>query len=318
MSGRDYIADVASVLLQRRIQTTMSVLAMYEFVITIDQEISAVWKRKLSVASILLFATRWAMVLQAIIALAPDAKTTPGCVAEGAISEVALLTLFLITAAFSALRVYALWDNSKLLAGVVFLLQLSPFVSNMWSSIHSEYRVLPAFGCTQIVHFGLKTFTTLVRTSRIPAILGDALVVAVTWVRSFRQVRKANKLGMSVPLSSMLFRDGTAYFLLLLAINVLELCTNLSEAGEGVAHLATVMPPILINRFLLNLRQLSEPNTSSEGLTHSISTPMFRMTIDVTGNMGESLDHGWVEERSDRENSPENDTTAGGPGQESE
>lgn len=55
----------------------LPVLAMYEFVITIDQEISAVWRRKLSVASILLFATRWAMVLQAIIALAPDAKTTP-------------------------------------------------------------------------------------------------------------------------------------------------------------------------------------------------------------------------------------------------
>lgn len=53
-------------------------------------------------------------------------------------------------------------------------------------------------------------------------------------------------------------------------------------------------PPVLINRFLLNLRQLGEPGPS--GNTRTLSTPIFRMSIDVTGNLGEPLDHGWGEE----------------------
>lgn len=59
----------------------------------------------------------------------------------------------------------------------------------------------------------------------------------------------------------------------------------------------TAKPPILINRFLLNLRQLSESEASEH--VRTVSTPMFRITIDVTGNMGESLDHGWEVDGSD-------------------
>lgn len=40
---------------------------MYEFIITIDQEFSAVWRCEKSIATLLLLATRWSMLLQAIL-----------------------------------------------------------------------------------------------------------------------------------------------------------------------------------------------------------------------------------------------------------
>lgn len=42
-------------------------LAMYEYLITIDQEISHFWKSKVSLASLNLIAVRWTMVLTAIL-----------------------------------------------------------------------------------------------------------------------------------------------------------------------------------------------------------------------------------------------------------
>lgn len=286
------MSDQASILLQLRIQTAQSALAVYEYMVTIDQEVSAVWKRPVSAASVLLVSIRWAMLLQALTALLSDgALRSESCRAEVILQLVAVLSLFLSTAVFSALRVYALWDKSIALACVVFLLQSSPFVVNMYIGIHFSYKVIPEAGCSQLTHFDENTFIILARAARIPAIFGDALVVTVTWAKSFGQIRRARQLGISVPLSSLLFRDGTAYFLLLLGINAIELCTRLSEAGEAFAGLAVNLPPILINRFLLNLRQLNESETACP--LRTISVPTFRMSIDVTGNLGETLNHGW-------------------------
>ena len=49
---------------------------------------------------------------------------------------------------------------------------------------------------------------------------------------------------------------------------------------------------MLINRFMLNLRQLGESETSSTEPFQTFSTPIVRISADVVGNMGESLDFG--------------------------
>lgn len=46
-------------------------LVVYEFVITLDQEIAAVWRRKFTATSMLLLSTRWLMLLYPILAILP-------------------------------------------------------------------------------------------------------------------------------------------------------------------------------------------------------------------------------------------------------
>ncbi|PSR73050.1 hypothetical protein PHLCEN_2v11072 [Hermanssonia centrifuga] len=53
------------------------------------------------------------------------------------------------------------------------------------------------------------------------------------------------------------------------------------------------MPPILISRFLLNLRQIDNRDDEETEVTH-VSTLGFCASVSV-GNMGESLDHGPAE-----------------------
>ena len=44
-------------------------LTLYEYAITFDQEVQAVWRRTCTVSSLLLLSIRWVMVLSAIMSL---------------------------------------------------------------------------------------------------------------------------------------------------------------------------------------------------------------------------------------------------------
>ncbi|PSR80106.1 hypothetical protein PHLCEN_2v6807 [Hermanssonia centrifuga] len=105
----------------------------------------------------------------------------------------------------------------------------------------------------------------IVLGTRIAISLGDALVLAVTWVKTARNLAEGARIGMRTPLSTMLLRDVV---------------------------LRTV--PILISRFLLNLRQVGSPEIDSqEGYNSQFSVPGFRVPslASIVGNMGEDLEH---------------------------
>ncbi len=73
-------------------------------------------------------------------------------------------------------------------------------------------------------------------------------------------------------------------------------CRNDSKAEQNSARLA----PILISRFLLNLRQLGELENETQ-FNSRFSIPGFRVptSINIVGNMGADLDHGFSEELDD-------------------
>lgn len=52
----------------------MSCLAVlvYEYIITFDDEVSTIWRRRWTAPSILLLTTRWNMMIQAVINFAPS------------------------------------------------------------------------------------------------------------------------------------------------------------------------------------------------------------------------------------------------------
>lgn len=61
---------------------SLVLLPIYEFVITFDQEVAAVWLRgkKLTFGSLLLLSTRWCMFLSALVAFIPTPTTVRGII----------------------------------------------------------------------------------------------------------------------------------------------------------------------------------------------------------------------------------------------
>lgn len=44
-------------------------------------------------------------------------------------------------------------------------------------------------------------------------IFNDILVLSLTWAKTFKQFKEARAIGMNTPITMLLLRDGTVYFL---------------------------------------------------------------------------------------------------------
>ncbi|EKM50963.1 uncharacterized protein PHACADRAFT_212866 [Phanerochaete carnosa HHB-10118-sp] len=140
---------------------------------------------------------------------------------------------------------------------------------------------------------------------RLPSILADLLVVIVTWRSTFQHWKKISRPLSTATISSCLLRDGTIYFLALLLVNVAEVLTH-HPTFNPVSVLLTSMPPVLVNRFMLNLRQV---HFKSSFQSYSAVIPSFHPRhsetdygtfTSIIGNIGEPLLHGYDEETEER------------------
>ncbi|GJE84683.1 hypothetical protein PsYK624_007590 [Phanerochaete sordida] len=103
---------------------------------------------------------------------------------------------------------------------------------------------------------------------------------------------------MKLSVSGYLLRDGALYFLCLLIVNVTRLvnAVNGNTASTVLGPLQLVLPPILICRFIINLRSLNCNASPSERtqtqMRSRFSAVGFRVPETILGNIGESLVHG--------------------------
>ncbi|EKM57631.1 uncharacterized protein PHACADRAFT_192772 [Phanerochaete carnosa HHB-10118-sp] len=151
------------------------------------------------------------------------------------------------TAVFSALRVFAVWDRSYTWSLIVFALSMVPFLTNLVIAAVSKYRSVTnlLFEVTCILEIPLS---------------------AQAATMTFGHWRRARRLNLRVSLTACLLRDGTFYFVTLLAIGVVQLVTaNFPPDLTLVGAFVTTLPLVLINRFMINLRAVDlEPLDYSE------------------------------------------------------
>ncbi|PSR76126.1 hypothetical protein PHLCEN_2v8676 [Hermanssonia centrifuga] len=90
-------------------------------------------------------------------------------------------------------------------------------------------------------------------------------------------------------------------------MNIAQVVVNTVPSLENFTLVSTVianLQPILISRFLLNLRQVGSPEINSqEPFNSQLSVPGFRVPTlaSIVGNMGEDLNHGGPAEEVDDE-----------------
>jgi len=190
-------------------------------------------------------------------------------------------------AVFSALRVYTISGHNILLASITLLFGLAPVVVNI------AFDIAPAWfigsrGCTLVPHFKLRTVFILMAYERSSMIAADVVVLCVTWYNVYEA--RGTIDWSNARLSTLLLRDGTVNFIILLVLNVLQIASWVTESFSAVTLPAQVATSMLISRFFLNLRQGSEVSAGP-----SINqTTMFNMAFAsrVVGNIGAELDYG--------------------------
>ncbi|EKM50273.1 uncharacterized protein PHACADRAFT_201113 [Phanerochaete carnosa HHB-10118-sp] len=295
-----------------------SCLAIYEFLVTIGDEIKIVWKRPITVRAVLLGSVRWCMLLAAILnfqlTLSSPKCLLQDCAPPDILYWVLVLVQFLQAALFSALRVFAIWNRSYVWSLVVFVLSIVSFVTNLNDAAMTKYELVmyPLTGISCIEESQLSARAYDIRAFRVvyitrgSLILADAIVLVLTWIKTFGHWMNARRLNMRVSLATCLLRDGTIYFIVLLAINMTQLLTfNFSAEASLVGPLVTTLPPLLISRFMINLRAAGSPMSD-----HSVHisdqqqgqpTLQFGRSGDRLGNCGGTLQNGWNDELCEEE-----------------
>ncbi|KAI0695057.1 hypothetical protein C8T65DRAFT_698830 [Cerioporus squamosus] len=142
-------------------QTAVTVLLLYEGLITFDREVACFWNAKPTGASLLYFANKWTAILVNFFAMVGFAPFHSEKVATFALQ----VLQFVPGAVFSTLRAFVL-SRSKLLGLLVLALSLVPVGANL---VRYDYdisgEVIPSFGCfdedNTTAEFGLRVLFIL-------------------------------------------------------------------------------------------------------------------------------------------------------------
>ncbi|KAI0804582.1 hypothetical protein BC629DRAFT_1189999 [Irpex lacteus] len=213
------------------------------------------------------------------------------------------LLQYIASAVFSSVRVYALGNRSGILFTVVSVLGAVPFVSNLVNftkeSLIFKLHDIPegTSFCISILGLsGSKELRGVSAANRGSLILADLVVLAVTLRKTLGTLRTASRLHMRVPLVATLVKDGSMFFLMLLTINVVVALNDNIQPDTALRNLSSsllqALPPILLSRFMLSLRQANANTTESRtGSGTQRSTIRFNSDV-LIGNMGESLEFG--------------------------
>ncbi|KAL1937855.1 hypothetical protein VTO73DRAFT_12748 [Trametes versicolor] len=179
---------------------------------------------------------------------------------------------YLAIAAFTVLRVYSIWGRDwKLLVLAVPVCFYSAF-----ALIYESTQYIPAQGGPLIGCIELSSLSNVFLS-------GTFVIVRHTW-----------KAGTPMPLATLLLRDGTIYFLIILAFQIIQLSTSFGDGTLSVwPYFNQVLLVIVHSRFMIGLRGLyfaDRGAAESEPTAHWSSINFHSVSASLVGNLGATLD----------------------------
>ncbi|GJE85345.1 hypothetical protein PsYK624_014240 [Phanerochaete sordida] len=265
--------------------SSFAALVLYEHSITLAQEVETIWRRKLTVPSVLLLATRLSLLLFAVTCVM--SLSGYQCVISGNIGEIIIAAGYLPVYLFLSFRVFALWTRNWTLFTVVFVLGLTPTITNSLTA--AAYTYTPLLG-------PVTTCLTVIKPWAV-----SELNRGYTMER-FSSWRNARRAKIQVTISECILQDGTVYFVyglilcleptayslsqsIMFAINVAQMAIFNDEVGEMLGVYVNGMPLVLGARFMMNLRQASY---CSNLLPYSATASVHQTSM--LGNIAEPLE----------------------------
>ncbi|TFK84530.1 hypothetical protein K466DRAFT_588840 [Polyporus arcularius HHB13444] len=297
-----YTHEIAVVTKETYYVLSAFALLSFEWLITLDRETRLVWGQKATVATILFVLNRYWLFLEYItqvISIYPLSDL--GCDAVGSMVIIGNAGPPYIWAVFSTLRAYALSKRKWWVIPLTMMWFIPHLVMESLYYSHLKPFEAPApLNCVLSSTFPETEWIHLTIASRTCAIVGDLVVLVITWYSTFgiRKLKAVAEMHMRTSLTDALLKDGTLYFVCLLILNLVNIFVNVFPQTSAVTAFQDPITSILISRFILNLRDVADGNsddlTEPSFVRHSralgaTSTVNFAEFIDP---MGRDLVHG--------------------------
>lgn len=265
--------------------TMSAVLYIYDYLLTFKREVELIWKRRLTLPTLLYIFLRYLSFFNMIFWPGPFFPPTP-VVSCRALTLIVGITNFCIIFSISAimsLRVLALYDRTKFMAialGCLNLAQITVAVAfyvlrkrNQVFLAGIEVSTVNVIDTERFCHFynnsnfaSSSVFLSCVWW--IPLTV-DTILFFCTLVQLYR-LRK--RISSPSPLLQLIRRDGIFYYIVICVVyvlNILNHCVNVDVLKLAGPNLGVVLPASTACRLTLNLQDLSSDSDSQADYDHS-------------------------------------------------
>ncbi|EKM56875.1 uncharacterized protein PHACADRAFT_254235 [Phanerochaete carnosa HHB-10118-sp] len=251
------------------------VLFLWDYCITFDDEVQYVWKGKWTPATFIFLINRYVNLVITILELFEQIsfQTSQSCSPFVRLLQSLLVLALFIVAAFTALRVYAIWNRDWRPALPVLLLALVSPVVNIYMDATQEPEVAPSpsVGCAVYLKITNDLFGVLTIVTRASTLATDGIVLLLTIIRAIRLKKEGTRWTRKVGLLPLLLRDGVLYFLLLFCINLTQIIVTAQVAGNNdIVYYVSPVTSMLISRFLIDLRRVVHRDQSEQSGATSV------------------------------------------------
>ncbi|KAJ8495505.1 hypothetical protein ONZ51_g1676 [Trametes cubensis] len=262
-------------------------LIFYEYGITINSEVRLIWRRKVTGASILFVLNRYIMIMDNIVTLASfpamsNRSYVSICYALAWIDVVLNLLPYFVWNGIhlvsllhdasvrdirtrlahicAGVRPYARADHLQYLQHTIRV--PGQYASSVWLLVRQLRFACNARHIAVDMQSHISPWrSTVVLISRVPLMAGDAIVILVTWWKTYKLKKAADEARVTISLVDLLLRDGSIYFATMLVVNSLHIMMNYIVKISFLGDVADVITSILISRFIMNLRDIDGKET---------------------------------------------------------
>ncbi|KAJ3534343.1 hypothetical protein NM688_g7151 [Phlebia brevispora] len=252
-----YETSIRLALISNHAAHAAATIASYEYISGLQFEL-LMWRRKWTGATWVFIANRCtSVIIPVLVGICTRAPTV-------------------VAAVFSALRVFALSNRSYFLCILILSIGLVPVITNIYNILTTAWMYSDE-NCLGNSKLSASTIGIELAT-RLSTVIVDVLVVAITWMKTYQQVRQAASLGIQ-GISRILLVDVYIFCASLYLLpsfhplkglkqchflfNLVEILGDVWPAffssKQTFLALNTVQP-ILISWFIINLRRADENN----------------------------------------------------------
>ncbi|KAH9939938.1 hypothetical protein B0H21DRAFT_755538 [Amylocystis lapponica] len=281
-------------------------LLFFDWAITLTAEVPRIWCRKISGVTVIFLLNRYVALAERITfvtsVLIPT-LSNQSCVYVLRLDD-SLTTLgAVISSVFIVLRVWGIWGKDWRPHILLIPLVLVSPVLNVY--FDANYIPIafgpPLYGCGALFLMSSALINRCILSSMVAAvtIAATAILLILTWIKTFGIKRHSMKVGVKTPLVTLILRDGTFYFLIIMVVDTFQLVGGLVGSDWVVFRVWTyfeqVFHVIFLSRFMLDLRGVylaDDPSSEeTEGLSTAHATDI-HFASHIVGNMGAPLETG--------------------------
>jgi len=238
--------------------------------------------------------------------------------------------LFVIWAVFSGIRIYAISGGSWWLACIIFALNMVPAAVNAYNFFGATWYYVGNYPpdnnlqCLSGDDLTFSVYNKFALATRISVIVADVTILLAVWLKTYAMKRFAHRHKIQTPVAAMLMRDGTAYFLVLLALNIFAIAGDIAQASPAtngemciqifsftVTTFTPALSSIIITHVLHNLRQAARhaqdgfqsswPHSQQSSLRFASAIGNFREELAYGSDRAPDSDMIWLEDGGEHE-----------------